>query len=137
MDRALAWCAACIAAAAAALLVLFGTVLGVGEVRGSSEAAGLREGDAVLYLRIPSSYEEGDVALVNVRRATRAPSGEGSGRLGSDGGDVVGRVTAAPPGESAPDGWYWIEGVDEAVPREALDGKVLLMARVLKGTGDA
>ena len=127
MDRALAWCAACIAAAAAALLVLFGTVLGVGEVRGSSEAAGLREGDAVLYLRAPfARFAAGDVALVDARFL------EGAG-----GGDVAGRIAAAPPGEPARDGWYRIEGFDAAVPEEALDGKVLLMARVLRGAEDA
>lgn len=136
IDRALSWCAVGIVAAAVAVLILFSAVLGVGTVQGSSMAPELRDGDKVLYLRAPLAYEEGDVALVNVQRLARFVPESEARELGS-GGDLVKRVTKAPSGAFEQNGRYWIEGIDEAVPQEAFDGKVLLVVRVLKGAGDA
>lgn len=129
-DRALARLAAGVAAIAAALLFLFGAVLGVGRVQGPSPGLGLLPGDVVVYARSPSSYGEGDVVLVDARRS------EGAFEDGAE-GDLVKRIASPPPGQEAGEGRYWVEGASAAIPRAALDGKVVLTVRVPGGAGDA
>lgn len=129
-DRVLARCALAVALATAAALALFGAVLGVGEVRGSSLAPELLPGDVVVYLRSPSSYGEGDVVLVDARRSAGVFADDATG-------DLVKRITAPPSGQEARAGWYWVKGGSAPVPQESLDGKVVLMVRVPGGTENA
>lgn len=79
------------AGSAAAAYLVFGVLMGVAVVRGDSMNPAYRDGDVVLFARLPLGFEAGDVVLIKSNGRLNVSSTSGFERI-----DFLKRVVASP-----------------------------------------